>query len=81
MSTNSDCCSAATGGHVTLGHGFLRLKQILGDKKSGVPPIIPVGRSTWWEGVKSGRYPQPLKLSPRVTVWRTEDIQKLIQRA
>ncbi len=39
--------------------GFLRLKQIIGDNKASpaIPPLIPVGKSTWWAGVKSGRFP------------------------
>ena len=57
--------------------GFLRLYQIIGDKDE-IPPIIPVSNSTWWDGVKSGRYPQPVKLGPRTTAWRVEDIKKLI---
>ncbi len=61
--------------------GFMRLPQILGDPKSNppIPPIIPVGKSSWWEGVKTGRYPRPLKLGPRTTVWTVESIRKLIQ--
>jgi predicted DNA-binding transcriptional regulator AlpA len=61
--------------------GFLRLPQIIGNKKN-IPPItalIPVGKSTWWAGVKSGRFPQPIKLGPRITAWRVEDIRKLIE--
>ncbi|HGC5726844.1 TPA: helix-turn-helix transcriptional regulator [Legionella pneumophila] len=61
--------------------GFVREKQIIGDAKAKPPiiPIIPVSKSAWWAGVKSGLYPQPLKLSPGVTVWRVEDIRKLIE--
>ncbi|HAT6936577.1 TPA: AlpA family phage regulatory protein [Legionella pneumophila] len=61
--------------------GYLRLTQIIGNKKSKppLPPIIPVGKSTWWEGVRSGRYPKPVKLGPRITAWRVEDIRKLIE--
>ena len=40
---------------------------------------IPVGRSTWWSGVKSGRFPAPVKLGPRITAWREADIQRLIE--
>lgn len=63
--------------------GFLRLKQILGSQNStpSLPPIIPVSKSTWWLGVQSGRYPRPIKLSPRVTVWKVEDIRALIASA
>lgn len=63
--------------------GFLRLPQIIGNSKS-VPPtpaLIPVKKSCWWAGVKSGRFPQPVKLGPRVTVWRVEDIRNLIATA
>ena len=64
--------------------GYLRLHQIIGNAKSDppIPPLIPVGRSTWWAGVKSGRYPQPVRtLGLRITAWRVEDIRDLIRRA
>jgi predicted DNA-binding transcriptional regulator AlpA len=62
--------------------GFLRLSNIIGDPKSRppIPAIIPVSKSTWWAGVKSGRFPKPVKLGPRITVWRVEDIRALIQK-
>ncbi|MFZ2958924.1 MAG: AlpA family phage regulatory protein [Candidatus Ozemobacteraceae bacterium] len=59
--------------------GFLRLSQIVGDPKKGIPALIPVGKSSWWCGVKKGKYPQPIKLGPRTTVWRIEDIRALIE--
>lgn len=55
--------------------GFLRLSSILAPDGP-----IPVGRSTWWAGVKSGRFPKPVKLGPRTTAWRVEDIRALIER-
>ncbi|NDF70989.1 MAG: AlpA family phage regulatory protein [Betaproteobacteria bacterium] len=62
--------------------GFLRLSQILGDPKADppLPPIIPVKKSCWWEGVRTGRFPKPIKLGPRVTAWRVEDIRELVGR-
>ncbi len=59
--------------------GFLRIRQIVGDPKASppIPAIIPVSRSTWWAGCRSGRFPKPVKLGERVTVWRVEDIRKL----
>ncbi len=61
--------------------GFVRLQNIIGDPKSNppVPAIIPVSKSTWWAGVKSGKFPEPIKLGPRITVWRVEDIRELIE--
>ena len=59
--------------------GFMRLPQIIGDRKSNIPPIIPVSRSSWWAGVKSGKYPKPVKLGVRTTAWRVQDIHNLIK--
>ncbi len=63
--------------------GYLRLSQIIGNPRSipPIPPLIPVGKSTWWAGVKSGRFPTPVKtLGIRITAWRVEDILALIAR-
>lgn len=63
--------------------GYLRLWQIVGksatNKAPAIPAIFPVSPSTWWAGVKAGRYPQPVKLGVRITAWRAEDIRALIQ--
>ena len=56
--------------HTQLVDSFLRLPQVL--------QLIPVSRSGWWAGVKDGRYPTPVKLSARVTVWRMSDVQAYI---
>jgi prophage regulatory protein len=63
-------------------NGFLRLTQIIGSKKKGEPPIIPVSKATWWAGVKSGRYPKPTRaLGERITAWHVDDIRALIKAA
>jgi predicted DNA-binding transcriptional regulator AlpA len=61
--------------------GFVRVWQFLGDPKATppVPAMLPMGRSTWWKGVREGRFPKPLKLGPRTTVWRVEDIRALLE--
>lgn len=63
--------------------GFLRLTQILGNPKAKppIPPLIPVGKSCWWQGVKDGRFPKPVKLGPRITAWRVADIRDWIATA
>lgn len=58
--------------------GFLRLSQIVGDKKANIPPIIPISRSSWLNGVKSGKFPAAVKLGERTTAWKVEDVRKLI---
>lgn len=62
--------------------GYVRLSQIIGDPKSDppIPAVIPVSKSTWWSGIKDGRFPQSVKLGPRTTVWRVEDIRRLIEK-
>ena len=52
--------------------GFLRLPQVLS--------VVPISKSSWWEGCRTGRYPKPVKLGPRTTAWRAEDIAALVER-
>jgi prophage regulatory protein len=54
--------------------GFLRLSSIIAPRGP-----IPVSKSTWWAGIKDGRFPKPVKLGARITVWRVEDIRSLIE--
>lgn len=62
--------------------GFVRLNTILGNLKADppIPPIIPVSRSSWFEGVAAGRYPRPVRLSERVSAYKVEDIRALIEK-
>ena len=59
--------------------GLVRLPIILGDPEADppIPAIIPVSKSTWWRGVRSQRFPAPVKIG-RTTCWRVEDIRTLI---
>lgn len=61
--------------------GFLRLKQIIGDKHANppIPALIPVAQSTWWAGVRAGKFPQPIRLSKGCTVWRISDLRALLE--
>ena len=52
--------------------GFLRLPQVLN--------FVPISKSAWWEGCKSGRFPKPVKLGPRTTAWKAEDIVALVKQ-
>jgi prophage regulatory protein len=52
--------------------GFVRLAQVL--------TVIPLGKTCWWEGVKTGRFPKPVKLSARCVAWKAEDIHTLIKQ-
>lgn len=52
--------------------GFLRLPEVL--------RLFPVSRSTWLAGVRAGKYPPAVKLSPNCTAWRATDIAELCAR-
>jgi predicted DNA-binding transcriptional regulator AlpA len=54
--------------------GLVRLKQILAPAGP-----IPVSKSTWWKGVRDGRFPAPKKLGSRTTVWNATDIWALVE--
>jgi prophage regulatory protein len=61
--------------HAWPSGGFVRLSAILAPNGP-----LPISRSSWWAGVASGRYPQSVKLGPRITAWRVEDIHELLLR-
>lgn len=53
--------------------GFLRLPQIM--------ELFPISKSAWWQGCRTGRYPKPVKIGPRTTVWRAEEVRAFIESA
>ena len=62
--------------------GYVKLPQIIGNPKA-VPPIpalLPVGSTTFLNRVKTGEYPQPVKLGPRSVAWRISDITALLEK-
>jgi hypothetical protein len=58
--------------------GFVRIRQIVGDRKRGIPPLIPICRSAWYQGIRENRYPKGVLLGPRTRVWTVESIKVLI---
>ena len=53
--------------------GFMLLPSILA--------VFPISKTGWYDGVKSGKYPQPVRLGPRKVAWRVSDIRELIAKA
>jgi predicted DNA-binding transcriptional regulator AlpA len=51
---------------------FLRLPAVL--------QIIPVSKSTWWAGIRAGKFPKPVKLTERTSAWKRGDIVALCER-
>jgi predicted DNA-binding transcriptional regulator AlpA len=61
--------------------GYLRLVDVIGDRARGIPALIPVSKTTWWNGCRTGKFPKPIKLGPRTTAWRVEDVRFFIASA
>lgn len=49
---------------------FRRFKQI--------QERFPVSRTEWYRGVREGRFPKGIRISPNVVVWKESDIDALI---
>ncbi len=60
----------ATRTHEVWDRLYLRLPQVL--------KIIPVSLSTWYRDIKSGIYPQPVKLGVRVSGWKIEAVKNCV---
>jgi prophage regulatory protein len=75
MQTINDTARGAQQTRSLPEEGFVRISAILGP---GGP--IPISKSTWWAGVKTGRFPAPVRLGRGITVWRVQDIRALIER-
>lgn len=57
--------------HPLPAEGYVRLPSILA--------VFPVSQTTWLNGVRSGKYPKPVKLGARTTAWKVSDIRKLLE--
>ena len=62
--------------------GYVRQKDIIGDKTASppIPAIIPISKSTLWSWVNEGKFPKPVKLGPRCTAWKVEDVRAFIEK-
>lgn len=47
--------------------GFLKIDQVL--------EFIPIGKSTLWAWCRAGKFPKPIKLAEKTSVWRAQDIR------
>lgn len=52
--------------------GYIRLKPLL--------RILPISKSSFYAGIKSGKFPCPVKLGPRTSAWRISDIAIILER-
>jgi prophage regulatory protein len=74
LTATSPCCpvtSTPPAARLTLPEtGFLRQPQVLA--------FVPISKSTLWRRIRARTFPEPVKLSERVTAWRAEDIRRWI---
>ncbi len=52
--------------------GFMRLPQVL--------QVIPVSRTTWYDGIREGRFPKGIKITGNIVGWKVSDIKNLVQK-
>jgi len=53
--------------------GLVRLRDVL--------KVYPVSEALWWQGIREGRYPPPIKLGVQLRAWRVRDIRRLLAAA
>jgi len=58
--------------------GLYRLKSIVRTKGGGTH-LFDIAASTWWQGVKTGRFPKPVRMGTRMTLWVGADLIKLVE--
>lgn len=58
---------------------YIRLKEIIGDQKTGQAGIVQISRSHLWELVRTGKFPKPSKLSAKCTVWRLSSVMQFLE--
>lgn len=72
----NNCLSGA--GYTLPKEGFVRVKQLCNSK--GNQGILGISKSNFWQGIRDGRFPKPIKLGKRTSVWRVSDIRSLIEQ-
>lgn len=50
--------------------GFIRLPAII--------KLLGIGKTSFYKGIREGRFPKPVKIGPRTSAWRVSDIRELI---
>lgn len=52
--------------------GFVRIPVVL--------QVLGIGRTALYTGIKEGKYPEPVRIGPRTSPWRVEDIREFIAK-
>lgn len=55
---------------------FVRQSQLIRDPKHPTRPTpLPFSSATFWRWIRDGKFPKPIKLGQRVTVWKVGDVR------
>lgn len=52
--------------------GFVSLPVVL--------RVMSIGKTSWWNGIRSGKYPRPSKFGSKTARWHVDDIRALIAK-
>jgi prophage regulatory protein len=58
--------------------GFVRVRQLIGDRRLGIVPILPISRSGMYAAIRDGRIPPPIKLGPKLLAWPANQIRAML---
>jgi prophage regulatory protein len=58
--------------------GFIRVSQLIGCRRRGIVPILPISRSGMYAAIRDGRIPPPQKIGRKVIAWPAEQIRAMI---
>jgi prophage regulatory protein len=59
-------------------NGYVRVAQLLGCRRRGWVPILPVSRSGLYGLIRSGRFPAPQKIGTKIIAWPVEQIRETL---
>lgn len=60
--------------------GLVDAKQIIGDKRNGIPGVLPVSSSTFYEGIKTGRYDLEEVKDVGRTFYTVRSVRKMLEK-
>lgn len=65
--------------------GYLSAAQLIGrgpsprHRRPAIPALLPISQTTFYDWVKKGIFPQPIRLSRSVVIWRVKDVRAFLE--
>jgi predicted DNA-binding transcriptional regulator AlpA len=54
------------------------VSQLIGCRRRGIVPILPISRSSMYAAIRDGRIPPPQKIGLKAVAWPAEQIRAMI---